>query len=182
MFRRLFLFLGLTFALMMPAWASVDINTAGAAELEGLPGIGPSKAAAIIEYRSSHGPFSSVDQLDDVPGIGPSTMANLRPLVVVGEAKGGAKGGKRAEDSEAPAEEAPAEAAPPASSGGRVNINTATAADLDQLPGIGPSKAAAIFADREQNGPFSSCDDLGRVQGIGASTLANLRDACTTGD
>ena len=59
----------------------VNINKATMSELDALPGIGPSKAAAILEYRGSHGAFTSIEQLDHVPGIGPATMAKLRPLV-----------------------------------------------------------------------------------------------------
>jgi competence protein ComEA len=59
----------------------VQVNTAGAAELETLPGIGPAIAAAIVAYRDQHGPFLTVDQLADVPGIGPSKLASLRELV-----------------------------------------------------------------------------------------------------
>lgn len=65
---------------------------------------------------------------------------------------------------------------------GAVNINTASAAEMDSLPGIGPSKAAAIIAFRIQNGPFKSCDDLDQVYGIGSKTVAGLRNKCSTGD
>lgn len=62
-----------------------------------------------------------------------------------------------------------------------VNINTATAEELKALPGIGPSKAAAIVAYREQNGSFKSVDDLQNVKGIGAGILAKLREEATVG-
>ncbi|NTW28004.1 MAG: ComEA family DNA-binding protein [Coriobacteriia bacterium] len=61
-----------------------------------------------------------------------------------------------------------------ATAGRPVNINTADAAMLDTLPGIGPTTAAKIIADRTANGPFKSTDDLGRVSGIGDKTLADL--------
>jgi len=56
-----------------------------------------------------------------------------------------------------------------------VNINTADATALDALPGVGPSTAEKIVADREANGPFSSADDLGRVAGIGPKKLEELK-------
>lgn len=77
----------------------------------------------------------------------------------------------------APKEEtAPANAAPVAGSAGKVNINTATAAELETLPGIGEKRAADIVADREANGPFRIPEDLTRVSGIGEGTLAGLLD------
>lgn len=63
--------------------ALVNINTADPTALEALNGIGESLAAAIIQYRTEHGPFTSVDQLDDVSGIGPATLEKLRPYVTV---------------------------------------------------------------------------------------------------
>jgi competence protein ComEA len=57
-----------------------------------------------------------------------------------------------------------------------VNVNTATETQLEDLPGIGPTLAAAIVAERERNGPFRSADDLTRVHGIGDGRLAQLRD------
>jgi competence protein ComEA len=57
-----------------------------------------------------------------------------------------------------------------------VNINTADAAALDALPGVGPSTAAKIVADRDSNGPFATPDDLGRVSGIGPKKLEALKD------
>lgn len=62
-----------------------------------------------------------------------------------------------------------------ASASGLVNINTATAEELDTLPGVGPSTAAAIIEDREANGPFSSPEDLMRVSGIGEKKYAKLQ-------
>jgi len=63
--------------------AKININTATAAELDTLPGIGPAKAEAIIQYRTEHGPFQHVDQLLEVPGIGEKTLQNLRELITV---------------------------------------------------------------------------------------------------
>ncbi|MBF7052131.1 ComEA family DNA-binding protein [Halomonas sp. KAO] len=60
-----------------------------------------------------------------------------------------------------------------------ININTASAELLTELPGIGPSKAAAIVEDRESNGPYESAQDLTRVSGIGDGTVANLEDQVT---
>ena len=62
---------------------------------------------------------------------------------------------------------------------GPVNINSATAADLDLLPGVGPATAAAILAYRELHGPFTSTEQLGDVRGIGPAKLAALRGLVT---
>lgn len=61
----------------------VNLNTATQAELESLPGIGPSKARAIIEYREAHGPFRRAEDLQDVKGIGPKTWEALEDKVTV---------------------------------------------------------------------------------------------------
>jgi competence protein ComEA len=58
---------------------------------------------------------------------------------------------------------------------GPVNVNTATAAELESLPGVGPATATAIVDERTRNGPFASVDDLERVPGIGPAKLAALR-------
>ena len=62
---------------------------------------------------------------------------------------------------------------------GPVNLNTATADDLDSLPGVGPSTAAAILAHREQHGPFATVDELAEVRGIGPAKLEALRGLVT---
>ena len=62
---------------------------------------------------------------------------------------------------------------------GPVNINTATADQLDVLPGVGPTTSAAIVAHREQHGPFQSVDQLGDVHGIGPAKLEALRGLVT---
>jgi competence protein ComEA len=69
-----------------------------------------------------------------------------------------------------------AEATTPA---GPVNVNSATADQLDVLPGVGPTTAAAIIAHREQHGPFQTVEQLGDVRGIGPAKLEALRGLVT---
>ena len=65
--------------------------------------------------------------------------------------------------------------------GGKIDLNRATAAELDALPGVGPSTAEKIVADREANGPFRTVEDLKRVSGIGDKKFADLADLVCVG-
>jgi competence protein ComEA len=56
-----------------------------------------------------------------------------------------------------------------------LDVNAASAADFERLPGVGPALAARIVDLRTRDGPFSSVDDLRRVRGVGETTLARLR-------
>jgi competence protein ComEA len=64
--------------------------------------------------------------------------------------------------------------------GSTINVNTASAIELESLPGVGPATASQIIREREANGPFSSIDDLTRVSGIGPATVEKLRDVAST--
>ena len=66
-----------------PAGGRVSLNSATAADLDALPGIGPVLAQRIVDHRAENGPFTAVEQLDDVPGIGPATFDELVDLVAV---------------------------------------------------------------------------------------------------
>jgi competence protein ComEA len=136
--------------------AKVDLNTADQAALEGLPGVGPQTAKAIVAAR----PFASVDDLADVPGIGPAKMQQLKGMVTVSTTR--------------PASTASKEPAK-ARTAKKIDVNTADLETLETLPGVGPQTARAIVAAR----PFASVDDLERVPGIGPARLAALRDDVT---
>jgi competence ComEA-like helix-hairpin-helix protein len=62
----------------------VDLNLADASSLDALPGVGPARARAIVEYRQANGPFRAVQELSRVPGIGPAALARLQGRVRVG--------------------------------------------------------------------------------------------------
>ena len=62
----------------------VNINTASQTELETLPGIGPTTAQKIIQYREQNGPFVNTQDIINVPGIGPGTYERIKDLITVG--------------------------------------------------------------------------------------------------
>ena len=86
--QRLFVALAMALALSsFPALAVVNINTASQEEFVALhKGLGPAKAQAIIDYRKTHGPFKSVDDLKHVKGIGAKRLEKLRADLTVGPA------------------------------------------------------------------------------------------------
>jgi competence protein ComEA len=136
----------------------VNLDSANADELVRLPRVGPALAKTILADRAAHGPFGSLAGLDRVAGIGPGLLKVIAPHVTF-------SGGS----------------APPAGSGpvgrtAQLNLNTATLAELDGLPGIGPAKAAAILQYRQEHGPFRTIDDLAKVPGFGDRAVTRLRD------
>lgn len=101
-----------------------------------------------------------------------------------GAPDGGSSGVVSAREADVTASSADTSLSPPVDVGGidaRIDINTASRAELELLPGVGEVLAREIVADRERNGPFRSVDDLDRVKGIGAVTVERLRDRVKVG-
>ena len=86
MLARLLLTLACWLVMTGTALAQLNINTASPEQLDGLKGIGPTKAQAIVDYRRQHGAFKSIDELQNVPGIGPTTLKDIRKDGTVGGA------------------------------------------------------------------------------------------------
>lgn len=66
------------------AAAALNLNTASKDELVALPGIGPAKAQAIVDYRNQHGPFKSIDEIRKVKGIGEKLFLQIKPELAIG--------------------------------------------------------------------------------------------------
>jgi comEA protein len=159
----------------MPA-GLVDLNTADAALLDSLPGIGPAKAQDIIAHRAASGGFRTVDDLTSVKGIGPKTLEQLRPLITVTRAPPvPASVAVAAVPQPAPPATPAVAVAPVVAADAVVHLNRATRAELETLAGIGPKLAQTILEDRHRNGPFRSVDELARVKGIGPKTVDKNR-------
>lgn len=127
----------------------VELNTASAEALAALPGVGPQLAAEIVAERVTNGPFATPDSLVRVPGVSARRVSELRPFLTVDGARF---------DAPVP-----------------VDLNTATSAELEALPGIGPATAARILLSRAEQGPFRSLDDLARVPGVRPDLIERLR-------
>jgi competence protein ComEA len=145
----------------------IDPNTAPAAELDRLPKVGPALAERIAAHRARRGRFRTLADLDSVPGVGPSVLAALAPHVTL-------PAPPSSPPPRAPRTAAASAGAPGHAAGAVVDLNTATAAELATLPGIGPALAQRIVDSRARNGRFRSPADLARVPGIGAKTVERL--------
>lgn len=164
----------------LAAGERVDPNAAGEVQLDRLPGVGPATAKAIIAARDSGTVFRRPDDLLLVRGIGPSTLDRIRPWVETES--------NLPERARLTHRRSSAETASPAPAGGRdvqqrpgrVDVNRADVEALQALPGIGPSLAARIVAERKIR-LFQSHDDLLRVRGIGPATVARLRPHVSVG-
>jgi len=127
---------------------TLDPDHATVAELQRLPRVGPALARAIVADRDAKGLFRSLQGLDRVPGVGPKLLGVLAPYLAF---RGGLP-------------------APP----GPINLNTASAEELQSLPGIGPALAGRIVSYRESHGGFADIGGLRAVPGIGAALLARV--------
>ncbi len=155
----------------------VNADTASAAELARLPRIGLALAKTIVANRDSHGSFGSIAALDRVPGVGPGLLRSSSPhLSFNGSVQPGSHLAHGAGAGTLLASPGLRErtANPKGSPGPALNVNRATAVELEGLPGIGAALARRIVADREAQGPFATVAALDRVPGIGPALMARL--------
>ena len=144
----------------------IDVNRAPAEELRRLPRIGPALAERVITVRREEGPFrDAADLIERVPGVGARTVEALEPHLEFGAASGlsGAPAGLDTRR------------------GALLDLNRASAAELEALPGIGPVIAGRIVAHRQTYGRFNEVADLEAVSGVGPATLERIAEYVTTG-
>jgi competence ComEA-like helix-hairpin-helix protein len=142
----------------------IDPNRATADEIDRLPRIGPALAARIVEWRTAHGPFRSLADLDSVPGVGPALLREIAPRLKLPETARGAARTSR-----------------PGGTGAALDLNRATAEELDALPGIGPVLARRVVEWRREHGRFRTLEELEQVPGIGRSLREKLAASVRVG-
>lgn len=155
----------------------IDLNQAPVAELTRLPKVGPGLARRIVRERDSLGGFGSLAEVDAVSGVGPALLQAIGPHITLGDTLRVQAQRPRSRGVSVPppaplpplvvaSPEGPSRSRPKSASGPPVRLNSASQAELERLPGIGPSRAKAIVAYRQRHGPFASVADLARVPGI----------------
>jgi competence protein ComEA len=177
----------------------VNLNTATEKEIAAAKGVGDKLAKELVAGR----PYKTWDEVSKVKGVGTGKkLDSLKKVLKLsgGEAAPAAKDEKPAKEekkdtkskssSKGDAAAAPAAAgaaaggaaatgkaeAPKLAPGTKININTASAEELDKLPEIGPVKAQAIVDYRKANGKFSAPEDVMKVSGIKEGTYAKIKD------
>lgn len=163
----------------------LELNAASAAELEQLPHIGAVLAERITAYRDQIGGFSNREQLLEVEGIGEATLYEIYDLLYLENETFPEPEPEPAGVPAPAAEPQPAETAPPATEPLAaaapavtfpLDLNQATAAELEQIPGMQPELAEKIVAFRQQIQAFSSVYELLYVDGMTEAYFVQLRD------
>ena len=159
----------------------VDVDRAEVAELERLPRVGPALARRIVDDRAANGPFGSLEGLSRVSGIGPGMTRGLERKVVfsgtarpVGEPIGSRESGavpSVLSNGPTPGSRLPASTDCP---NPPLSLNSASAAELACLPGVGRALAERIVTFRAAHGPFREVKELQQVPGFGPVRLARL--------
>jgi len=179
--------------------ARVDVNSADVKTLETLPGIGPTLADRIVAGR----PYKNADDLSKVKRLSKSKVDAIQDQITYGHGttttkKSTTKSSKQTTTPETTTTETTPSTktkssttthssgsttpSPTGSSSGKlapgqtVNINTASAEELDALPGIGPTKSQAIVEYRNEHGRFSSIEDIQNVKGIKEGEFSKIKD------
>jgi competence protein ComEA len=136
----------------------IDPNTAGRAEWDRLPGIGPATAMTILDHRRLHGTFGGPEDLLAVRGIGPRTLEELAPFL----------------EWPSPANVSYAKLF---TSDRLPDLNRVDGRFLAGLPGFGPKLAENVLRERQARGAFRDWSDLFSVEGIGPARLRVLQKA-----
>jgi len=116
----------------------LNLNAVSAVHLRGIKGLGASRAEEIVRYRGKNGPFTSTDELSRVPHVGDMPVQEFERLKQQFTVSG-SDGGHEAH---------------------KVNLNTANAAELRRVPGIGAAHADAIVKHRQEHGPIRNVDEI----------------------
>lgn len=163
----------------------IDPSTASTDELDRLPKVGPALAQRIVEWREARGPFRTLADLDSVPGVGPALLRDAAPHLTLRPAPAGPSGAAEPASTRGSFQPAASVAdwerstetknAGRGAAAGVVELNGATAGELEALPGVGPALARRIVQWRAEHGPFRSVDALADVPGIGPATVERLR-------
>lgn len=152
----------------------VDIDRAPVASLARLPRVGEGMARKIVDYRTAHGPFGSLEALNQVPGIGDGLIEAIRDHVEFSLA-GQVTAPPAADPFAAVRLAAPSGQSATRAGKAPVDLNQADQAALEGLPGVGPYMARRIVEYRDRHGAFVAVDSLVRVGGIGPATLERIR-------
>lgn len=153
----------------LAAGEKIDANTATTQELTRLPRVGMALARRIVTDRDSNGPYASLEALDRVGGIGPGLLRVIGPHLSF-------SGGTTVGRYDRTASSRSGTAIPAYRAAAPVNVNTASTAEIERLPLIGPSRAIAIVAWRERHGSFKNLDDLVLVPGVSRRMAEAIRD------
>eukprot|EP00070_Physeter_catodon_P038800 XP_028345694.1 endonuclease/exonuclease/phosphatase family domain-containing protein 1 isoform X1 [Physeter catodon] len=153
----------------------LNINTATEEELMTLPGVTRAVARSIVEYREYIGGFKKVEDLALVSGVGATKLEQVKFEICVSSKGSSAQHSPSSLRRDLLAEQQPHHLATAVPLTPRVNINTATPAQLMSVRGLTEKMAVSIVDYRREHGPFRSVEDLVRMGGVNAAFLDRIR-------